>query len=437
MIELEMFKQFVEKLKSTSSRLEKEKILKEEENNTSIKSIMKFIFDPYIITGISKKKFEKKVSVEPSVCLDTIEDVMEYLKVNNHGSDKDIANIQHFVEHNYQYKDIIYSIVCKDLTAGVTSVTINKMWGKGFIDQFDVMLAEKYFDDPEKYLPQGTEFILTEKLDGVRCVLLFDENEEPHFFSRNGKEITGLVELEQDAKMLDKSLVYDGELLANTKGHSKDVYRDTMSIVGSDAIKTNIIYNMFDCLLYAEFVKGYSDTAAVIRKATLHKMLSEKDTKMIKEVPVLYVGKDQTKVKEYLDLARAYDKEGIMINIANAGYQCKRTKSLLKVKVFNECEAFVTDLEQGTGRNENRLGNIVVKFKDKTNKYHSVKVGSGFSDEQRLTYWSHPELILNKVVEISYFEVSNNKDNDSLSLRFPTWLDRIRDDKSLENMNCI
>lgn len=437
MIELENFKQFVEKLKSTSSRLEKEKILKGEENNSSIKSIMKFIFDPYIITGISKKKFEKKVSIEPSTYLNTIDDLMNYLKVNNHGSDKDIANINHFVEHNFEYKEIIYSIVCKDLTVGVTAVTINKIWGKGFINQFAVMLAEKYFDDPEKNLPQGTEFILTEKLDGVRCVLLFDEKGDPHFFSRNGKEITGLVELENEAKMLDKSLVYDGELLANTKGHSKDVYRDTMSIVGSDAIKINIIYNMFDCMPYVEFVRGYSDTASVIRKATLHRMLYEKDIKWIKEVPVLYIGKDQTKIKEYLDLARSYDKEGIMINVANAGYQCKRTKSLLKVKVFNECEAFVTNVEQGTGRNENRLGNIVVKFKDKTGKYHSVKVGSGFSDEQRLTYWIQPELILNKIVEISYFEVSNNKDNDSLSLRFPTWLDRIRNDKSLETMNCI
>lgn len=434
---LEEFKTFVDKLKESNSRLHKEAVLKEYADNKDIKDIMKFIFNPYVVTGISKNKFYKDSRKSPSCKLETIFQVMRYLEKHNHGSDQDISNIQCFVDLYPTYKDTVYSIVCKDLTVGVTATTINKIWGKGFIPQFDVMLSEKYFDNPEKYLPQGTQFILTEKLDGVRCVLLFDENGEPHFFSRNGKEIMDLVELAEEAKQLDSRYVYDGELLANTVGHSKDVYRDTMSIVGSDKVKTGVIYNVFDKVLREDFEAGYSDTFTINRKYELEQALTTDKFTWIRKVPMLYIGDNQERILEYLNWAKSLGKEGVMINWATGPYECKRSRKLLKVKSFNETEAFVVALEEGTGRNEHRLGNIVVQFKDENGKLHTAKVGSGFSDNDRDTYWAQPELLVNKVVEISYFEISNNKTNDSLSLRFPTWLGRIRNDKTIEEMNHI
>lgn len=434
---LEEFKTFINKLRGSNSRLHKEAVLKEYADNKDIKEIMKFIFNPYIVTGISKKKFYKGSVPFPNTVLPDIKAVMDYLTEHNHGSDQDISNIQEFMIANRDYEDIIYAIVCKDLTVGVTATTINKIWGKGFIPQFDVMLSEKYFDNPEKYLPQGTQFILTEKLDGVRCVLLFDENKEPHFFSRNGKEIMDLVDLAKEATQLDSRYVYDGELLANTVGHSKDVYRDTMSIVGSDNVKTGVLYNVFDKILREDFEAGYSDIFTINRKYELELELTTDKFTWIRKVPMLYIGDNQERILEYLNWAKGLGKEGVMINWATGPYECKRSRKLLKVKSFHETEALVVALEEGTGRNEHRLGNIVVQFKDKTGRLHTAKVGSGFSDNDRDTYWAQPELLINKVVEISYFEVSNNKTNDSLSLRFPTWLGRIRNDKTIEEMNHI
>ena len=57
---------------------------------------------------------------------------------------------------------------------------------------------------------------------------------------------------------------------------------------------------------------------------------------------------------------------------------------------------------------------------------------------KRDEYWKHPEKLMHKVVELQYFEVTNNKDDDSISLRFPIWLGKPpREDKSLETMSCI
>lgn len=433
---LEKFRQFVSEINSTNGRIEKENILKKWSNDQEIKNIIYFVFNPYIVTGMSKKKFNKKVPTTTYCSANSIEEVMDYLKVHNTGSDKDIEWIQNFIAANHEYTYLIYQIVCKDLTLGIQPKTINKIW-KGLIPTFEVQLAEKYFDNPEKYLPTGTKFELTEKLDGVRCALVFDENNCPHFFSRSGREFEGLIDLIREASNLDPEYVYDGELLANIKGDSKDVYRQTVSITGADGEKRNIIYNVFDMIPRNDFINGYSPIPASERKFELHDIIENcNDFQWIKEVPVLYEGTDQNKITEWLNWAHKNNKEGIMINLSDKGYECKRTKNLLKVKTFNECEAYVIDIEEGTGRNEGRLGKIVVQVKDKEGNLHIVRSGSGFEDWERNEYWKHPEKIMNKVVELQYFEVTNNKDDDSISLRFPIWQGRIRD-KSFEEMNTL
>lgn len=433
---LERFKQFVAEITSTNGRIEKENILKNWSTDQGVKNIIYFVFNPYIVTGMSKKKFNKQVLNDWTYdCLD-IEDAMNYLKKHNTGSDRDIANIQHFVLKNPDYTYLIYQIVCKDISLGIQPKTINKIWGKDFIPAFDVMLAEKYFDAPEKYLPAGTEYIITLKLDGTRCVLMFDQG-QPHFFTRSGREIEDLVEITQDAMNLDPNYVYDGELLADEEGDSKDVYRATVSTVGSKDVKCGLIFNVFDKIQKEHFAKGYSPISAIERKNDLHQELSTKSLPLIKEVEMFYVGTDQAKITEWLNWAHTNNKEGVMINLADKGYECKRTKAILKVKTFNEVEAYVIDLEEGTGKNVGRLGAIVTQIKDKDGRLHTVRVGSGFNDEERNLYWQHPELLKDKVVEISYFEVTTNKVDDSLSLRFPTWLGRIRNDKSFEEMNTL
>ena len=50
-------------------------------------------------------------------------------------------------------------------------------------------------------------------------------------------------------------------------------------------------------------------------------------------------------------------------------------------------------------------------------KGHKVKVGSGFTQEQRLQYTDGS--IVGKVITVQYFEETNNQEG-GISLRFPT-----------------
>ena len=86
----------------------------------------------------------------------------------------------------------------------------------------------------------------------------------------------------------------------------------------------------------------------------------------------------------------------------------------------------VIAIEQGTGRNSKRLGALVCEGED-DGKYITVNVGSGFSDEDRDSYWNNQSAIIGRTAEILCDAVTQNQDG-SYSLRFPRFV-RFRDDK--------
>ena len=111
--------------------------------------------------------------------------------------------------------------------------------------------------------------------------------------------------------------------------------------------------------------------------------------------------------------------EGVMLR-KDVGYEGKRSKSLLKVKTFHDAEYKVIDAEVDEmrivkdGREEylTMLAQVWVEHKG-----YKVKVGSGFSQEQRIKYATAD--IVGKTITVQYFEETKN-DKGGISLRFPT-----------------
>jgi len=109
--------------------------------------------------------------------------------------------------------------------------------------------------------------------------------------------------------------------------------------------------------------------------------------------------------------------EGVMIKDIDAPYECKRTHAWLKAKPFIEVTLEVIDVEEGTGRNEGRLGAFICSGQD-DGKDIRVNVGSGFSDDQRSLFWTHRNDIIGQLVEVRADAVTQNQDG-TYSLRFP------------------
>ena len=429
--QIETFKILVDRLQSTGSRNDKESILREYIDDTTTKEILKFLFDTMITTGLSDKKINKVVhkSFDRTWGNTRILEMLRYVEKNNTGSDNIIGDIQDYIMATTAEPtrvELLKNIFTKNIKLGLSASTLNKVFGKDFIKVHEVMLAQRYYDNPDKLVPEGTEFIITTKLDGAR-VILVNSDKGPKFISRQGNEFFDLIELEEEAKKLPKGYIYDGELLLNrTDLPSKDLYRETMKIISSDKIKTNINFHCFDLLTINEFNKGISIIPAKKRKE--HLIEFTKGMKWFKPVEILYQGKDKSQIEYWLEEITNKDGEGIMINLSNSPYECKRSKGLLKVKKFQTTDIRVIGYEEGRGENIGKLGAFICEFIGPDNELHTVDVGSGFTKVQREEFWDMRDSMINKIIQVKYFEISSNQ-KGTFSLRFPVF-EYLRDDKT-------
>lgn len=430
-----MIKQYkiLEKIKNTSSNNEKQGILEQNKNDELLKEILYFVYNPYFRTGLSSKKIKKKIApTEYRLLLqpdNSITYIFNYLKDHNTGTDQDIAHVQWYIR-NYSEgcPEIVEEILTQNLKIGMTAKSINKVWNN-LIPEFNVMLADKYWEKIDKLEQEKPRILVTQKLDGMRCTTI-KLGDKINLMSRSGQLMTGFVEIEHELRELPDG-VYDGEILADLSiDNSLDLFASTVSAARTkDTKKKNMTYNVFDYVKKVEeFVTGMFSESCAQRKQNLENILKKAHCNYIKYVEVLYDGEYNSDIiDKLLNKALSLQQEGIMLNIADAPYQKKRTTDILKVKKMNTVDLFVTNVFEGKGKYKGTLGGVVVEYKGQP-----VGVGSGFSDIQRKMIWEHPESIVGKLIEVQYFEESKDK-NGKPSLRFPVFK-KIRLDKNEESL---
>lgn len=405
-------------IKNEGSIKKKQELLKDMMSNKVFARVLYFAFNDYIVTGLSSKKINKKLDYKAKNEFgNDITTLMWYLLENNTGKDVDIAIVQAFIEDNPEHKDFIVDLVTKNIKVGITATTINKV-RPNFIPEFGVQLANSY---DLKYV-DGKDFIITLKLDGSRMIAIKNDN-KVMFMSRQGKEIESLVEIEKEMKKLPNG-VYDGELLAIGEFEdSKSQFKETMKRSRIKGEKTGLKFMIYDFISdIDDFKKGKDETKCIDRKNTVKNIVNKLgESEFIQYLTPLYVGNDITQITKYSDLVIKQGQEGIMINLCDSPYEAKRVNHLLKVKEFHTLDLRVIDKKEGTNRNKGKLGALVVDYKG-----FEVSVGSGYTDTLREELWNDEEIV-GRVIEISYFEETCDKDGN-LSLRFPVFI-RVRDDK--------
>lgn len=201
---------------------------------------------------------------------------------------------------------------------------------------------------------------------------------------------------------------------------SKDLYRETVTVVNSkNKYKYGVVFNIFDYINTPDFLKGYWDTKCINRKRFVYEELRKIEPDWLKPVEILYQGEyNKDIVKQELDKQISLEHEGVMVNLADAPYEGKRTKNILKVKAMQDCDLKIIGFEEGTGKNKGTLGAVIVDYKG-----FKVKVGSGFTDQDRDYFWANQKELLGRVITVQYFEETTNKKDNSLSLRFPVYLE--------------
>lgn len=425
---LDVLKEFVDKILSNNSRNFKISILEEYKDSNIIKYFLNYIYNPYITTGISKKKIDKGFSFSKNECGENTDynviSVLEYFKENNSGSYLDLKRFMAYyykeLEGNDELSTLFFSVLSKDLSLGVDVKTINKVF-KNLIPEFSVMLANKYFEKPEAV--EGKDFYITNKIDGGRIIAI-KKNNEVSFFTRSGQKYLQLIELEEEMiNKLPDNICLDGEITLLNKGNlvSKEQYKETMKIVRKDGEKVGVKMLVFDIMTADEFYSKKCDKTYKERRSMLDELLNY-NLNYFEVLDVLYEGNDSSKITEILKTQVSKGEEGIMINLSNGLYEFKRSNNLLKCKLMDSIDLEVISYEEGKGKFSSMLGAFIVSYKG-----HELRVGSGFSKELREEIWKDRDSYIGKTIEIQYFEETTNQKGEK-SLRFPVFLD-IRYDK--------
>lgn len=455
------FTNFIKEINESNSRNYKIDVLKKYQNDMEIRYCLNFLFNPYIVTGISEKKYEKELNVIPNLHFLKLSEILEYIKVNNTGSDINIATVKSFLADNSEklkFSDDYVAImgtykglITKNLQLGIDSKTINKVM-PALIPTFNVQLANKYFDNPK--IVEGKRFALTTKIDGGRIIAI-KKNGKAKFYTRQGQEYEGLVDLKEEMeKYMPDNVCLDGEItLLNpyiestipdfvsedlwecepasrictcTKLSSKDQYKQTMMITRKDGEKHGVKMLVFDCMDADDFENQKCNRPYHSRNRDLSLLLEDSEHEFIyfEKLPLLYVGEDTSEITKWLNTNIANGEEGVMINMWDAPYDFKRTNNLLKVKKMQTMDLEIVGYEEGSNTNQGKLGAFILRYREG----NTVKVGSGFSKELREEVWKDPDSYIGKIIEVQYFEETENQGGGK-GLRFPVFL-HFRPDKS-------
>lgn len=423
------------KVKSISSTNEKKAFLQSVKDE-DFKNFLKIEFDSSIVFGLSDKKINKVVQYDIfddfTTCdVKTIFDVFRYLEFHKTGTDEDIRTVQWYrnqICKNDEEVEFFNRVVTKNVVIGIDTKLINSVWN-GLIPTFDVMLANSYFKLNEsqwnKISKNGTRnFNITCKYDGFRCVAI-KENGSVRLVSRQGKIYERCVDIEKAISELPyDNFVLDSEIIiSNRKRYpSTEQYKATSNIVTlKDQDKHGVTLNCFDYIDLKEWNSKIGKTEWTDRRKKLEEVLkdySDSDDKPLYVAPILYSGNDLNVALSLLGKARENKEEGVMLRFNDSVYEFKRSNELLKYKVMSEIDVYIVGYEEGTNKYEGTLGCFLCEIDHPTFGHLEMKVGSGYSDEERSDYWEHKDELIGRVLEMQFFEITTNS-NGGKSVRFP------------------
>jgi DNA ligase 1 len=441
----------LQEIGKTSSRSEKEAILARCKDDALLRRVLTYTCNPYITFGITPPKVETDghdIITETSPVWSLLT-ALEQRRIT--GNDAKELVKEWLFKLNTENSELLWRILSKDLRAGFTANTVNKVI-PGHIPEFDVMLAHKFEEKRIKSWPAIAE----PKLDGVRVIALVEGN-LAQFVSRNGREFPAMAHMSKPVVEVVKAAIerakadpsreamvryltcgtsapavmIDGEMVSGNFNKSVgDIRR-------KDEAATDAIYHIFDILPLKTFREKDEIALSYTGRRHIVEWVSESARGApVKAVP-RYLVNSVEEIHALYQAVRESGLEGLIIKPKEGTYQKKRSHFWLKIKAEETIEVRVTGAFEGTGKYEGMLGGLLGDVDGV-----EVSVGGGFSDQQRREFWAawqrdkqrmdNPPVmpgdleIVERLMEVEFHEITPDG-----SLRHPRFK-RFRDDKAGE-----
>jgi DNA ligase-1 len=420
--DLKKIQEFVDRLKSTNSTNDKIDIIKEYKDDYIIEEVLKYTYSPFKqfhLTSATVKKNKNLEAVEGYYDLFYLLNALSKRTITGHDAIQFVKGYVQYMEEWQQ--DLVFCILDKNLKTRTGADLINKAIS-GCVPTFKVALANSYDKQKSKVDFNTQIWFASQKLDGVRCLAIVDENGKCNFYSRQGKTFDTLDVLKNEIESLGlTNVVFDGEVCVVDDNGAEDFQGIMKEIKRKDHTIQNPKYKVFDYLMSEEFDNQESKRKLSDRLGKFN-MIYNAFNEQLNCIDLLEQWKVESDehFQELAELATKNNWEGLILR-KDCEYKGKRSNDLLKVKKFFDEEYTVKSIETSIHRiivdglevEEEMLSNVIIEHKG-----CDVGVGSGFSQAQRKLYFKNPELIIGKTITVQYFEETLNQDGCH-SLRFP------------------
>jgi len=445
---------WIAKLNESDSRLHKEDVLKQaleasvlgSSNAIKFLTLTKVAYNPYVTFGVRKVPDTVGITNAENPW-DDFDNLLCELGQRGLTGNAALEAIDRMSERfdSEEWNTFCAPVIRRDLRAGISEKTINKICKKTDyeIPVFGCQLATNCEGRPEM---KGIKR-LEPKLDGVRVLMMVVPSENVVInttcYSRNGKVFDNFGHIEDQVRdnfikfcrsatkvdqgrFLSNGFVLDGEVIGNTFQELMRQARRKDNVQADDSV-----FNVFDIIPLEDFRRGYWN-AQLNKRINILESLRPIIDQMpnVELLPHIVVDLDSAEGKNQLS-RYANDQvnagfEGIMIKDVDAPYECKRNTFWMKYKPVYDYDLTVIAVEEGTGKNKGRMGALVCEGVD-DGKHIVVNVGSGYTDEERQTYWDDKSLVIGQTAVVLADAITQNQ-NGSYSLRFPRFK-TFRDDK--------
>lgn len=400
--------EFIDKMRATSSSTQKVEIIKDA--SPFIHRCLEYTYNPfkqyYVTSKTCIKNKDKGITTNSSGMFDTL-DKLTNREFTGHDAIK-LVNGQ---------DSLIYKIIDKDLGIRAGDKVINKAV-PNLIPTFSVALAKEY---DGKCDWQNDNWYASRKLDGVRCLAVVNYEGECTLYSRMGKELTTLNKVKEAIEATGIiNTVFDGEICLIDENGDEDFQGIMKQLRRKDHQIENPAYMIFDMIHKPNFDAQKGGPILSQRLGALRGFLTGRYiTNNILRYTDQFQITDGRHFDKWGQIATDNKWEGFMIR-KDVSYEGKRTKNLLKVKKFYDAEYKVIDFDvdnhevvrDGKSETIKMLSQVWIEHKG-----YKVKVGSGWTQDQRLQYMDGS--IVGKIITVQYFEETKN-DKGGISLRFPT-----------------
>jgi DNA ligase-1 len=288
--------------------------------------------------------------------------------------------------------------------------------------------------DDQKEIASWGKIYCEEKYDGVRVIAVGDRDKGFQFYTRAFNELdkTKLSQIELSlGKVLHNANIvgevfFDGELTdINRKSVSGKVTQILKGTAPND-IDKDFLFNVFD-IEKAEVLKtGKGTTPFIKRRAELEFVLGFLEANSPVTLARQWIVDSMEETHKIYALIIANGGDGVILKPENHLYECKRSKSWVKLKQIQDCDLEITGWYPGEGKREGFIGGFICTDSSKT---LDVKIGSGFTDKDLQELSSDPDSLIGKIAAVQYNEPITDKFGNR-SLFLPRFIE-IRHDKNL------